>query len=281
MDEKDYQALAAALVPVIRSQIAAAVAPLEAKIKELESREPMQGEPGPAGEAGSPGQKGEDGAPGKDGEAGPAGKDGAVGERGPAGEKGQDGAPGRDGEIGPAGERGPAGEKGMPGEKGADGPQGPIGKDGIGLAGALIDRAGELVVTLTDGSQKALGVVVGKDGAPGQSGKDGADALGFDDLSIEFDGEREFKFVMARGEVKKEFGPFSIPTVIDRGVWKEGAFKRGDGVTWGGSFWIAQEDTTDKPETSKAWRLAIKRGRDGRDGVMKAAPASGPVSVRP
>jgi collagen type III alpha len=54
--------------------------------------------------------------------------------------------------------------------------------------------------------------------------------------------------------------------VLDRGVWREGGFKKGDGVSFGGSFFIAQEDTADKPETSKAWRLAVKRGRDGRDG---------------
>jgi hypothetical protein len=38
----------------------------------------------------------------------------------------------------------------------------PAAKDGIGLAGAMIDRDGILIVTLTDGSQKSLGPVVGK-----------------------------------------------------------------------------------------------------------------------
>lgn len=37
------------------------------------------------------------------------------------------------------------------------------GKDGIGLTGALIDREGQLVVTLSDGKSKAIGRVVGKD----------------------------------------------------------------------------------------------------------------------
>lgn len=37
------------------------------------------------------------------------------------------------------------------------------GQDGIGLAGALIDRDGNLVVTLTNGEAKVLGPVVGKD----------------------------------------------------------------------------------------------------------------------
>lgn len=42
----------------------------------------------------------------------------------------------------------------------------PIPKDGVGLAGALIDREGNLVLTLTDGSHKDLGKVVGKDAEP-------------------------------------------------------------------------------------------------------------------
>ncbi len=41
---------------------------------------------------------------------------------------------------------------------------------------------------------------------------------------------------------------------------------QGDGATWDGSFWIAQKQTQDKPGTSDAWRLAVKKGRDGKDG---------------
>ncbi len=40
----------------------------------------------------------------------------------------------------------------------------PEPKDGIGLAGAVIDRAGSLIITLTDGSTRELGRVVGTDG---------------------------------------------------------------------------------------------------------------------
>jgi hypothetical protein len=203
-------------------------------------------------------------------------------------------------------ERGPAGLDGEPGQKGRDadeeaitakimeavmgkvaqipvprdGAPGVDGKDGVGLAGALIDRDGALVVSLTDGTQKNLGRVIGKDGTDGAAGNDGADALGFDDLSIEFDGDRSFKFVMVRGEARKEFGPFTAPWPLDRGVFKEGTdYKRGDATSWGGSVWIAQRDTSDKPETSDAWRLAVKRGRDGKDGVMKVAKEPGPVRL--
>lgn len=59
------------------------------------------------------------------------------------------------------------GDRGDPGES-------IKGETGVGLAGALIDRSGVLVLTLSDGTTRDLGVVVGKDG---QDGTDGADGL--------------------------------------------------------------------------------------------------------
>jgi integrin beta 3 len=54
---------------------------------------------------------------------------------------------------------------------------------------------------------------------------------------------------------------------IDRGVWRDGAYKCGDAVSHGGSIWIAQQDTDTKPDSVDShWRLAVKRGRDGKDG---------------
>lgn len=50
---------------------------------------------------------------------------------------------------------------------------------------------------------------------------------------------------------------------IDAGAWKMGTeYAAGDGVSHDGSFWIAQAKTNDRPP-SAAWRLAVKRGRDG------------------
>lgn len=60
---------------------------------------------------------------------------------------------------------------------------------------------------------------------------------------------------------------FDVPVVIDRGVFKHGnTYKTGDAVTWGGSLWIAQEPTADKPgePAAKGWRLAVKKGRDAK-----------------
>jgi hypothetical protein len=154
------------------------------------------------------------------------------------------------------------------------------GKDGVGLAGALIDRDGKLVVTLTNGETKNLGPVVGRDGIDAK-GEDGKDGLGFDDLDATFDGEKTVTLKFSKGERVKEFA-FAMPVVIDRGVFKEGqAYKAGDGVTWGGSFWIAQEDTEAKPDSGKGWRLAVKKGRDGRDGTTKGPRATGPIRLGP
>ena len=63
----------------------------------------------------------------------------------------------------------------------------------------------------------------------------------------------------------KEF-PFSFPVLIDRGVYKlDSHYQKGDGVTYAGSFWIAQKERPgSKPGEDGDWRLAVKRGRDAR-----------------
>lgn len=108
-----------------------------------------------------------------------------------------------------------------------------------------------------------------KDGKDGEPGKDGVDGVGFDDLEVEYDGERAISLVFTKGERVKRFD-LSLPVVIDRGIYKSDMdVKAGDGVTWGGSYWIAQKDMpTGKPGDpgSEGWRLAVKRGRDGKDG---------------
>lgn len=173
----------------------------------------------------------------------------------PAPRDGNDGAPGRDGLDGKDGAAGKDGRDGVDGKDGAP------GRDGAGVAGAVIDRAGNLVLTLTDGTTRELGLVVGKDGAPG---RDGADGVGFDDMIGELREDGAY-LVWQRGDVEKEW---RLPVPIYRGVWKEGAaYRVGDFVTWGGSLWHCDVDeTTEKPDgAAKHWTLAAKRGRDGKD----------------
>lgn len=163
------------------------------------------------------------------------------------------------------------------------------GKDGVGAAGAMISREGHLVLTLTDGTTRDLGLVVGKD-ADMQAihsdidarfkalprPEDGKDGLGFDDLDlVETDEGLELRFV--RGDQVKAF---PLPVVLDRGVYKEGsAYLKGAGVTWGGSFWIAQKDTEEKPGTGSGWRLAVKKGRDGKEVVKAEVDPKKPVKI--
>ena len=145
------------------------------------------------------------------------------------------------------------------------GKDGENGKDGVGLAGASISRDGELVVTLSSGEQKSLGPVVGRDG------KDGAD---FSGVEFDYDGERTITIKGRGGEITKHV---SLP--LDRGYWREGmACEKGDIVTESGTAWIALRDTKAKPalENKEDWRIFARKGRDGRDGkngIDKTAPA--------
>lgn len=150
----------------------------------------------------------------------------------------KDGRDGTDGVPGKNGEPGRDGRDGLPGVPGGPGKDGLNGKDGI-------------------------------------NGIDGRDGLGFDDVAVEQAGDRGFVIRFIRGDQVKEF-PIALSAFVDRGVWRDGAYLKGDGVSWGGSFFIAQTDTTDKPETSAAWRLAVKRGRDGKEGKAGEPGRVGP-----
>ena len=121
--------------------------------------------------------------------------------------------------------------------------------------------------------------VPGPPGRDGVNGKDGADGFGFDDVEevIEDEG-RTVIHRYTKGEKVKEFA-YKTAVEIYRGVYIEGkTYDRGDGVTWGGSEWHANDTTTTKPgDGSKAWTLKVKRGRDGKDG--RDAPSLPVVSV--
>lgn len=140
------------------------------------------------------------------------------------------------------------------------------GKDGIGLAGAVINRDGHLVVTMSDGQVFDVGPVVGKDGAPGVAGKDGVDGLGVSDLDASYDGKRTISLSWNNGD-RAEIRSFRFPASIDAGVWKEGSYEAGDEVTHRGSVWIALKDTSKQPDTAPTdWRMKMRKPRDGRDG---------------
>lgn len=99
-----------------------------------------------------------------------------------------------------------------------------------------------------------------------KDGMDGKDGFSLDDLQIESRDERTLVLRFVRGELVREH-VVGLHHPLDRGVFREGAdYLKGDGVTFGGSFWLAQKDAPEgKPGTSPDWRLAVKKGRDGRD----------------
>lgn len=293
----DTKALAAATAAAVREHLASELAPLVAENKTLRERvEALEARSVEAGPAGADGQDGRDGVDGKDGQDGRDGKDvdpvtlrGIVSELVqdevskqvleaiaalPAperGEKGEDGEPGADGEAGADGQDGRDGvdgKDGVDGQDGKNGRDGVDGKDGAGIADLVIDRDGNLIASFTDGRMKHLGQVVGKDGRDGGDGKDGI-PFGVDDLDMTLmeDG-RTLRMSFTKGDTEYAF-QIPFPVVIDRGVFADGkSYEEGDGVTWGGSFWIAQRATSAKPDSPESgWRLAVKRGRDGKDKV--------------
>lgn len=155
------------------------------------------------------------------------------------------------------------GEKGEPGQD---------GRDGIGLAGALIDRNGELVVTLANGEAKSLGQVVGRDGVNGTNGKDGA---GLVDLVRSYDADAH-EIVEKWGEKELRYPAGGIRP---GGYWREGT-KAVAAQVWNhaGVAWIAKRDTSSKPmRESDDWEIFANKGRDGQDGKVVRAP--GPVKL--
>ena len=119
---------------------------------------------------------GKDGANGKDGVDGKDGTDGAQGAPGLTLSIGGNGnwwlgntdtgvrAAGTTGATGAAGAAGATGATGAAGRNGTDGKD---GKDGVGIREVSLNDSGELIVTLTDGTETNLGKITGEDGAPG------------------------------------------------------------------------------------------------------------------
>jgi len=151
---------------------------------------------------------------------------------------GRDGRDGRDGDKGPQGDMGPQGDRGPEGPSGAS-IQGPAGEKGL-------------------------------DGKDGENGRDGLHGLGFDDLTVTYDGEQTITMVYERGVHRKEF-PIHLPIPVHRGKWDAGrVYKVAEEVMWAGSTWRAIEETKAEPGTpaaaSRAWVMVSRRGDVGKTG---------------
>src|ERR1051325_5012058 len=232
--------------------------------------------PAPQAEKGEPGERGNDGQAGKDGEsidvaqvvealspvvqeavadflkANPA----PQGEKGEPGERGNDGQAGKDGESISAEQLDVAVAKYITAHPPRDGRD---GRDGDRITESMLDEAIKRYVREN----------------PIHQGRDG---LGFDDLDVRYDGERNITLCFQRGEEKKEFS-FSLNVSIYRGVYKHDVqYEQGDMVTWNGSVWYARQATKNNPNHNGDWQLAVKKGSDGkagRDGKDGAAGKAG------
>lgn len=133
-------------------------------------------------------------------------------------------------------------------------------------------RAQDLIQRCIDRIEKP------KDGKDGQDGRNALDLEHFDMKML--DDERTLVLSLTRGEQIVE-RRIVLSHPIYRGIWRQGEFRKGDCVTFGGSTFIALRDTSTKPETDDSWRLSVKRGRDGKDGMKGDKGDPGPSGKPP
>jgi hypothetical protein len=186
---------------------------------------------------------------------------------------------------GSQGERGEIGERGQPGEKGLAGVAGQDGRDGIDVTDAVVNREGRLILTYSDGRTKDVGIVVGRDiddaavmrriedqvkswleqQPKPKDGINGKDGLGFEESEIVLDPVEGWLFRLKSGDRMVQH---RLPLPFDAGTYQAGKrYPQGAMVNAKG-LWIAVSDTRDKPGESKAWRLIVRNGRDGRDRIV-------------
>jgi hypothetical protein len=140
------------------------------------------------------------------------------------------------------------------------------GADAAQIASFVKDHTGSLIVTLSDGRVIDTGI---RDGERGEKGRDALTLTDFDTQLSENGRVLTLSLENDETSVRHEL---QLPVMIYRGGYKEGVeYVEGDTVTFGGSLWCAASATTDKPtEGRECWRLAARRGRDGKDAKVPA-----------
>lgn len=99
------------------------------------------------------------------------------------------------------------------------------GADGKGIASAVINEKGELILTFSDGIQSNLGNIIGKDGKDGQdglNGSNGQDGVGIESISIQ-DGQLRITYTNGQtvplGKVVGESGKGIQSIRLVNGIW--------------------------------------------------------------
>lgn len=141
----------------------------------------------------------------------------------------------------------------------------PAPKDGLGMAGSMIDRDGNLIITMTNGETKNLGPVVGKDG------------LSMESFEMAYDADAHEVVLKAMAAGKSHEIRYPAGGIHGKGYWRDGLeAKAGEAWVQGGSLWIAKRNTTESPShSSESWFMAVRKGRDGESVVRRVQ--SGPA----
>lgn len=107
----------------------------------------------------------------------------------------------------------------------------------------------------------------------------GRDALQLEDFDLSLEG-RSLTISLKRDDVEVS-KTVRLDTVLDAGFYQPGkSYERGDGVTFGGSYWIAQKDAESEPAVgNEDWRLAVRKGRDARGVQVGGQKQSKPVRI--
>jgi hypothetical protein len=299
---KELEIQAKALAPVIVSAINKAIEALRAEMmlhmaemssemmmhmEKMESSMPMDGKDGMPGRDGKDGKDGADGKDGMDGtsismddmmmmikeeiarqmDAIEKPTNGIDGINGIDGQDGRDGKDGQSGINGKDGINGTHGRDGIDGINGKDGANGINGRDALQL---------EIMPAIDEAKSYPRGTYAKYNGGLWRSFESTIEMRGWEcivdgiaGMNIEQNGERSFKAIALLSSGIMTEKSITIPVQIYRGVWKHGGYEQGDTVTWAGSQWHCDEATEDKPGEagSKGWKLCVKRGSNGKDGI--------------
>lgn len=97
---------------------------------------------------------------------------------------------------------------------------------------------------------------------------------GIDNIAVDYDGDRTVTITVAKSDGAEDVKEIVMPVLIDKGIWREQDYQKGDVVTFSGAMWIAQKDKPiGRPGASEDWRLSVKRGGTGKSAFDLARDA--------